>query len=88
MGKKASFLPGLHRALFGRPPVSTVEKLSRRRGELDELCLSQLTALFGAFLPAKLLDFKPASGANSRRRDQNAYAELFVRERAACSARF
>jgi len=68
MGKKTSFLPGLHRALFGRPPVSTVEKLSRRRGELDELCLSQLTALFGAFLPAKLLDFKPASGANSRRR--------------------
>ena len=68
MAIKSSFLPGMHRVLFGRPPVSAVEKISRQRGEIDEVCLSQLTALFGAFLPTKLIDFKPLSGPNSRRR--------------------
>ncbi|MGK0187853.1 MAG: hypothetical protein ACI9R3_003644 [Verrucomicrobiales bacterium] len=42
MARKSSFLPGLHRVLFGRPPVSAVEKISRQRGEIDEVCLSQL----------------------------------------------
>ena len=68
MARNSSFFPGWNRLLFGRPPISSIEKCSRQRNELDQLCLAQLTALFGSFLPARLLDFKTSSGLNSRRR--------------------
>lgn len=68
MLKKSPFFPGFSRRLFGRPPVSELSKIARQRSAIDQLCLTQLCELFGAFLPAHLLEFKTAQGANSRRR--------------------
>ena len=68
MAIKDPFFPGFHRVLFGRPPVSELDKRACERGKIEQLCLDQLGALFGAFLPASLLASKPRSGDNSRRR--------------------
>lgn len=68
MTKNDPFFPGFHRVLFGRRPVSEIEKMTRKHGEIEKLCLAQITALFGAFVPLSLLDFKSDAGSNSRRR--------------------
>jgi hypothetical protein len=68
MLKNSLFFPGFNRRLFGRPPVSELDKIARQRGAIDRLCLAQLCELFGAFLPAHLLEFRKEKGANSRRR--------------------
>jgi len=68
MPKTSPLFPGFSRCLFGRPPVSELDKIARQRSAIDRLCLAQLYELFGAFLPANLLEFKAASGSNSRRR--------------------
>lgn len=68
MARHNPFFPEFHRNLFGRPPVPELEKIARRRGDIDGLCLAQIVALFGTFFPLGLLDFKSQSGANSRRR--------------------
>ena len=68
MPNETPFFDGMSRTLFGRPPVSQLEKLARARGRIELLCVSQFKLLFGAFIPAGLLDFKSAAGANSRRR--------------------
>jgi len=68
MASTAPLFPGFHRVLFGRPPVSELEKMGRERGRVERLCLDQLGALFGTFLPAGPLAFKSRSGDNSRRR--------------------
>jgi hypothetical protein len=66
MAKNNPFFPGFHRVLFGRPPISEIEKITRKRGEIESLCLAQISALFGAFIPTSLLDFKADTGTNSR----------------------
>ena len=68
MTKSTAFFPSLKRLLFGRKPLSGVQKVLRSQDDIDPLCVSQLTSLFGSFLPAHLLQFKAASGANSRSR--------------------
>lgn len=68
MANKNPFFPGFHRVLFGRPPVSERDKMGREHGRVERLCLDQLGALFGTFLPVSLLAFKSLSGDNSRRR--------------------
>ena len=68
MPYKTPFFSGMNRMLFGRPPVAVLERLSRARGEVERLCLSQFQLLFGAFIPAALIDFRTGTGANSRRR--------------------
>lgn len=68
MPKNAPLFPGFSGRLFGRPPVSQLDKIARQRGAIDRLCLAQLCELFGPFFPAHLLDFKAIRGANSRRR--------------------
>jgi hypothetical protein len=58
----------MNKALFGRPPVTELAQLERARAKLDGLCFDQLRLLFGSFIPAFLLNIRPSSGANSRRR--------------------
>jgi len=68
MHSKTPFFDGMSRVLFGRPPVVQLAKIERARREADKLGFAQLQLLFGSFIPAFLLDFRTASGANSRRR--------------------
>ncbi len=68
MPYKTPYFDGMSRVLFGRPPVSQLEKLARGRSEVEQLCLGQFKLLFGAFIPVRLLEFRAPSGANSRRR--------------------
>jgi len=68
MLKRSPLFPGFSRQLFGRPPISELEKIARKRKAIDQICLAQLLELFAPFLPAHLLDFKAVKGANSRRR--------------------
>ena len=68
MHTKSPFLNGLHKMFGGRRPISLIEKLLGARREVDVLCGTQLTALFGAFVPAESLAQKNASGAGSRER--------------------
>ena len=58
----------MSRVLFGRPPVALLEKISRARRDVEELCVSQFQLLFGGFIPASLIDFRADAGTNSRRR--------------------
>lgn len=62
MRLKTPFLHGLHKLLGGRKPLSALEKLLRLRRGADVLCSAQLTTLFGAFLPAAMLEHKSARG--------------------------
>lgn len=68
MRAKSPFLNGFHKMFGGRKPGSIIEKLMGLRREVDVLCGTQLSALFGAFLPADLLSRKNASGVGSRKR--------------------
>ena len=68
MPSKTPFFDGMSRVLFGRPPVALLEKFSRARCEVGQLCVSQFQLLFGGYLPASVIDFKAGVGANSRRR--------------------
>ena len=68
MSNCAPFFAGFHRRLFGRKPLSGVRKCLNQTAISDQLCGQQLVALFGQFIDAKLLDFKAASGTNSRSR--------------------
>ncbi len=68
MPSDTPFFDGMRRLLFGRPPVSRLEKMARGRDELGQICMDQFQQLFGAFFPSGLMDFKADSGANSRRR--------------------
>lgn len=60
------FLPGFHRQLFGRKPVSSGSLLARKAQQADTLCLSQLHTLFENVLPLWLATFKASRGTNSR----------------------
>ena len=44
----------MSRVLFGRPPVSQLEKIARGRDELGQICLDQFKLFFGAFLRKRL----------------------------------
>jgi hypothetical protein len=66
MHRTTKFLPGFHRRLFGRKPVSGGTQLARKARQADALCLSQLHTLFEDVLPAWLATFKTAHGSNSR----------------------
>lgn len=68
MRAKSPFFTGFHKLFGGRKPASAIEKLLGLRREVDVLCATQLTALFGAFLPAELLARKSAAGVGSRER--------------------
>ena len=58
MPSKTPFFNGMSRVLFGRPPVSQLQKLARSRGEIEQLCPSQFKLLFGGFIPVALFDFR------------------------------
>ncbi len=68
MRAKSPFFNGFHKFFGGRKPASAIEKLLGQRRDVDVLCATHLTALFGAFLPADLLARKSATGAGSRER--------------------
>ena len=68
MRAKSPFFSGFHKLFGGRKPASLIEKLLGLRREVDVLCGTQLTALFGVFLPAELLTRKNAAGVGSRER--------------------
>ncbi len=68
MRYQAPFFPGFQRHLFGRPPVSILDKLKRERHQIGATCLSQLATIFGSFLHVALLEFKAPNGVNSRGR--------------------
>jgi len=68
MPQNTPFFNGFHRALFGRRPVSEIEKIRRRRNEATRLCAKQLRSLFGSFVPGSPLGPKPEKGAGSRER--------------------
>ena len=68
MAHKTPQFPGFHRRLFGRPPVSKLQQMARKRNGIEKLCLAQLASLFGTFLPSETIDAAAASGANSRKR--------------------
>ena len=68
MSNPSPFFVGFHRRLFGRKPLSGEQNRLQQAAVADQLCGQQLVALFGQFIDAKLLDFKAASGTNSRSR--------------------
>jgi len=68
MAAHTKFFPAFHRHLFGRPPVGKARLLERKTLEADQLCLTQLHALFAEVLPPWLSCYKAAEGANSRHR--------------------
>lgn len=68
MRYQAPFFPGFQRHLFGRPPISVLQRVERQRHQIEATCLSQLATVFGSFLRVSLLEFKASSGTNSRGR--------------------
>lgn len=68
MKEVSSFLPGFHRAGFGRKPIPQHLKLLKHVREIDALSLAHLELLFGSFLPSWLVSFKTSEGKSSRKR--------------------
>ena len=58
----------MNKSLFGKPPIAELAKIERARAQLDSLCFEHLKLLLGSFIPLFLLDFRAASGSNSRTR--------------------
>jgi hypothetical protein len=67
MPQRERFLPGFNHILCGRPPRAALTRLEEKLRVMSESSLSDLTAVFGAWVPVWLLEAK-ASGAHSRRR--------------------
>ncbi|MBX7211573.1 MAG: hypothetical protein K1X78_24920 [Verrucomicrobiaceae bacterium] len=68
MAAHTKFFPAFHRHLFGRAPVGKARLLARKVREADQLCLTQLHALFAEVLPSWLSCYNASQGTNSRHR--------------------
>ena len=61
------FLPGMNRVLCGKPPKSTLAQLNEKLANLSQSSLSELSDIFGKFIPVKYLQRK-SEKQNSRER--------------------
>ncbi len=55
MSDSTPFFQGFHRNLFGRKPLSELEKLRRQQSRVDTISLQLLDDLFANYLPLDLL---------------------------------